>query len=129
MSRAPIPDGCSIPSVIKKKSAAAGMSWRSAAFGPRPSRRTSPVAQDIRNRMTMIGNIGLLRMPGELKRKELASPFHRESSSPSKRMEAGQGFVIWDGTDAHGSEVASGVYFYETNALGQVTVNKMALLK
>jgi len=41
----------------------------------------------------------------------------------------GQGKVAWDGTDTHGVEVSSGVYFYKTTALGKTTVQKMALIK
>jgi len=42
---------------------------------------------------------------------------------------AGAGRVIWDGNDAAGSAVASGVYFYEVKALGQTKVQKMTLVK
>ena len=42
---------------------------------------------------------------------------------------AGEGFVMWDGTDRRGQAVASGVYFYETQSLGQTYVNKLALVK
>jgi hypothetical protein len=44
-------------------------------------------------------------------------------------VEAGDAFVLWDGTDSHGQAVASGVYFYETRVLGQTHVNKIALVK
>ena len=42
---------------------------------------------------------------------------------------AGDGFVMWDGTDGRGQAVASGVYFYETRAVGQVYVDKLTLVK
>jgi hypothetical protein len=42
---------------------------------------------------------------------------------------AGDDFVVWDGSDGNDQAVASGVYFYETRALGQVHVNKIALVK
>jgi hypothetical protein len=41
----------------------------------------------------------------------------------------GDGSILWDGTDSRGQAVASGVYFYETRTLGEVHVNKMALVK
>jgi len=34
-----------------------------------------------------------------------------------------------DGTDANGAAVASGVYFYESVALGESKIGKMALIK
>ncbi len=42
---------------------------------------------------------------------------------------AGTGHVIWDGTDGHGAQVGSGVYFYEARHAGEATVQKMTLLK
>jgi len=42
---------------------------------------------------------------------------------------AGPGQVIWDGTDASGREVASGIYFCEVQAAGQTRIQKMALVK
>jgi hypothetical protein len=42
---------------------------------------------------------------------------------------AGADFVIWDGTDAAGQAVASGIYFCETRFLGERQVQKMALLR
>jgi len=44
-------------------------------------------------------------------------------------MRAGTGHVTWDGRDAAGAQVASGVYFCETRALGEVKVHKMALVR
>ena len=44
-------------------------------------------------------------------------------------MAAGAYDIIWDGKSDQGSQAASGVYFYETRANGQVKVNKMALVK
>ncbi len=37
--------------------------------------------------------------------------------------------VVWDGTDERGSSAASGVYFYEARALGDVRIGKTTLLK
>jgi len=37
--------------------------------------------------------------------------------------------VVWDGTDHRGATVASGIYFYEARAAGEVKQGKMALLK
>ena len=37
--------------------------------------------------------------------------------------------VVWDGTDERGSTAASGVYFYEARALGDVRIGKTTLLK
>ena len=37
--------------------------------------------------------------------------------------------AIWDGTDNRGSAAASGVYFYEVRALGEVRIGKATLLK
>jgi hypothetical protein len=46
------------------------------------------------------------------------------------RVEAGPGFVDWDGTDSTNGAVASGVYFYELRRDGQVQkVGKMSLIR
>jgi hypothetical protein len=37
--------------------------------------------------------------------------------------------VVWDGTDERGSSAASGVYFYEARAMGDVRIGKTTLLK
>ncbi|PID81600.1 hypothetical protein CSB20_02095 [bacterium DOLZORAL124_64_63] len=42
---------------------------------------------------------------------------------------AGADHIMWDGTNDLGSPVSSGVYFYEARAAGEVSVNKMALVK
>ncbi len=42
---------------------------------------------------------------------------------------AGPGLVRWDGLDAGGAAVASGVYFCETRALGERRVQKLALIR
>jgi hypothetical protein len=42
---------------------------------------------------------------------------------------AGPGTAVWDGADGQGAQAASGIYFYEVRAAGQVKVGKMALLK
>ncbi len=39
------------------------------------------------------------------------------------------GFVMWDGTDKNGAQVASGVYFREARLGGEVSLAKMALIK
>jgi len=44
-------------------------------------------------------------------------------------VEAGEGFVVWDGRDDGGAEVSSGVYFYKTTALGKTSIQKMALVR
>jgi len=44
-------------------------------------------------------------------------------------VEAGSGFVIWDGANDNSAEVSSGVYFYKTTALGKTTIQKMALVR
>ncbi len=44
-------------------------------------------------------------------------------------LEAGEQSIVWDGSNDQGAKVASGVYFYETRANGEVKVNKMALVK
>ena len=43
--------------------------------------------------------------------------------------EQGPGFVMWDGSNNNGAAQASGVYFYEARAAGEVKVSKMALVK
>jgi hypothetical protein len=40
-----------------------------------------------------------------------------------------QGTVLWDGADDHGGQAASGLYFVETRAEGQVDVRKVTMLK
>ncbi|MCB1182126.1 T9SS type A sorting domain-containing protein [bacterium] len=45
------------------------------------------------------------------------------------QVAAGTDFVMWDGTNNQGSNVASGVYFYEARSGNNVQVNKMALVK
>ncbi|MEN8008013.1 MAG: FlgD immunoglobulin-like domain containing protein [Candidatus Krumholzibacteriota bacterium] len=37
--------------------------------------------------------------------------------------------IVWDGSDNLGSSVASGIYFYEARAMGDVLIGKMTLLK
>jgi hypothetical protein len=41
----------------------------------------------------------------------------------------GAGNIVWHGTDDSGAEVASGVYFYKTVALGKTSIQKMALVR
>ena len=42
---------------------------------------------------------------------------------------AGEGFVVWDGTDDRGAAVSSGVYFYEARQGREVLIGKIALVK
>ncbi len=42
---------------------------------------------------------------------------------------AGADHIMWDGTNSQGSNVSSGVYFYEARTAGEVQVSKMALVK
>ena len=42
---------------------------------------------------------------------------------------AGADYIMWDGTNAQGASVSSGVYFYEARAGGEVQISKMALVK
>jgi hypothetical protein len=44
-------------------------------------------------------------------------------------VEAGAQSVLWNGTDARGSSVASGVYLYQVEGFGQIETRKMALVK
>ncbi len=44
-------------------------------------------------------------------------------------MAAGVQKITWNGTNDSGSNVASGVYFYETKYNGETSINKMALVK
>ena len=46
-----------------------------------------------------------------------------------EEREAGADHIMWDGTNQQGSPVSSGVYFYEARSAGEVSVNKMALVK
>jgi len=47
----------------------------------------------------------------------------------NESLAQGEGHVMWDGTNSQGSNVSSGVYFYEARTAGNVVVNKMALVK
>ena len=42
---------------------------------------------------------------------------------------AGQNIVEWDGTDDHGLEVATGIYFYRLTVNKQSSAKKMMLLR
>jgi len=46
-----------------------------------------------------------------------------------KKMDAGNHFVVWDGTDSWGRSVASGVYFYQIEANGYKEAKKIMVLK
>ncbi len=46
-----------------------------------------------------------------------------------ERREAGVSMVVWDGTDSHAGNVATGVYFYVLDAGGSRYQHKMVLLK
>ena len=54
---------------------------------------------------------------------------HLVNSLVNDRMAAGRHSVVWNGTDGHGRNVASGTYFYRLSADGAVMTNKMLLLK
>ena len=45
------------------------------------------------------------------------------------QLEAGVHQVVWDGTDASGSQVATGVYMYRLTAGDRVETRKMSLVK
>lgn len=47
----------------------------------------------------------------------------------SARQAAGQHTVTWNGTDDHGRNMASGVYFYKVETAGSSSVSKMLLVK
>jgi hypothetical protein len=46
-----------------------------------------------------------------------------------ERLAAGRHEIVWNGTDDRGAAVASGVYFSEVKADGEVRVHKLALVK
>jgi hypothetical protein len=46
-----------------------------------------------------------------------------------ERLTAGHHEIVWNGTDGRGAAAASGVYFYELRAAGEVRVGKLALIK
>jgi len=45
-----------------------------------------------------------------------------------EQVETG-GFVMWDGSNESGAQVASGVYFREARMAGEVDIEKLALIK
>ncbi|MDD3050501.1 MAG: C25 family peptidase C-terminal domain-containing protein, partial [Candidatus Cloacimonetes bacterium] len=47
----------------------------------------------------------------------------------NKRYEAGKHEILWEGTDANGNNVSSGVYFYKFNDGKYTSTKKMILLK
>lgn len=51
------------------------------------------------------------------------------STLVDEKRPAGPGHVMWEGTDANGAAVSSGVYFCEVRSGGETRVQKMALLK
>ena len=53
----------------------------------------------------------------------------RVSTLVDRELPAGSHQVAWDGTDARGAHVASGVYFYRLDAGGQTATKQMVLLK
>jgi flagellar hook assembly protein FlgD len=42
---------------------------------------------------------------------------------------AGAHSAVWDGTDAEGAAVSSGIYVYELGALGQTLTGRMAIIR
>lgn len=46
-----------------------------------------------------------------------------------KKMDAGNHFVVWDGTNSTGQKVASGIYFYQIDANGFKAAKKITVLK
>ena len=44
-------------------------------------------------------------------------------------LPAGRHHVTWDGTDGHGRELSSGVYFYRLQVAGSTHTKKMMLLR
>jgi len=42
---------------------------------------------------------------------------------------AGQNSIVWDGTNSHGENVSSGIYFYRLTADEYTDTKKMTLLK
>ncbi len=47
----------------------------------------------------------------------------------AEKISIGPGEIFWDGKDDQGAAVASGMYFYEFRALGQVKIGKMTLVR
>ncbi|MFQ5869310.1 MAG: FlgD immunoglobulin-like domain containing protein [Candidatus Zixiibacteriota bacterium] len=47
----------------------------------------------------------------------------------NQRMPAGEQVVYWDGKDASGQDVASGVYFYQLTAANHISTKRMTVLK
>jgi flagellar hook assembly protein FlgD len=45
-----------------------------------------------------------------------------------RTLDAGLQKVIWDGTDAEGTKVPSGVYFYELRSEGLQTSRKLVIV-
>jgi len=46
-----------------------------------------------------------------------------------KQMSNGSHSIFWDGTDSHGRQVVSGVYFYKLESKNQVSIKKLVVLK
>lgn len=53
----------------------------------------------------------------------------RVNTLVDRTMERGLERIVWNGRDANGNPVSSGVYFYRVETGGAVTVGKMLLLK
>jgi len=44
-------------------------------------------------------------------------------------LEPGYHSVVWNGRDAHGQSVASGMYFYKLKTVNNIITKKLVLLK
>jgi hypothetical protein len=59
----------------------------------------------------------------------LVRTFPQGSVMPAGNIQAGYGYIAWDGTNGNAAAVASGLYFYVVNAPGVNTFGKFAISK